>query len=225
MNTKKIKKLTILFSLIGGGIMLLLFSFVVAQTSCPLNTTVGETTATLVGEITSHGGDPVLEGWFQYGKTTSYGLETSKVDLSGTGVFCRDVVNLDPCTTYNYRAVARNSAGTAYGENKTFVTQCLPVSVDLKVNNSNGPITVSYQSNVTLTWSSENATSCEASGDWSGTKAIAGSQTIQMNQVKTFNFTLTCQDSTGTKTDVDTVVVNVNPNPPTVITKPAVVTY
>jgi len=31
---------------------------------------------------------------------------------------------LSPCTTYYYRAVARNSAGTAYGEIKTFTTSC-----------------------------------------------------------------------------------------------------
>ncbi len=221
----KTKIITILFLTMALGVVSILVSNVSAQDSCPANTTVGETTANLVGEITSHGGDPTLEGWFQYGRTTGYGSETSKVSLSGTGIFCRTITNLDPCTTYNYRAVARNSAGTAYGENKSFTTKCLPVSVDLKVNGSNGPITVSYNNSVNLTWSSENALQCQASGDWSGTKSVSGSQTILMNQVKTYNFTLTCQDSTGTKTGTDTVVVNVNPNPPIVITKPAVITY
>jgi len=100
-----------------------------------------------------------------------------------------------------------------------------PVTVDLKANSSDGPITVSYKENVTLSWTSENAAYCQASGDWSGTKAIEGNQVIQMNQVKDYEFTLVCKDFTDTKTATDSVTVHVTPNPPTVITLPAVVTY
>lgn len=195
-------------------------------TSCPPNTTVGETQATLVGEVTDDGGDPNLEVWFQYGRTTNYGSETPRLSQYGTGLFCTTIYNLEPCTTYNYRAVARNSVGTSYGANKSFTTVCRPTpTVDLKVNGSQGPITVPYRSNVTLSWSSTNAASCQASGDWSGLKTTSGSQTIQMNEARTYNFTLTCQDSTGSRTATDSVTVNVVPIPPTVITKPAVVTY
>ena len=221
---KKITSKNILFIIILLGIGLFLTSFISAQTSCPPNTTVEETQATLVGEVTDDGGDPDLEVWFQYGKTTNYGSETSKASQYGTGIFCATIYSLDPCTLYNYRAVAKNSANTSYGDNKTFTTKC-PVSVDLEANSSDGPITVSYKSNVVLSWTSENASSCQASGDWSGTKATSGSQTIQMSQVKTHTFTLTCKDSSGTKTGTDSVTVNVTPNPPTVITLPAVVTY
>ena len=223
-TTIKINK-KILFLGILFGVSLGLASFILAQGSCPLNTTVGETQAVLVGEITDDGGDPYLEVWFQYGKTTAYGFESSYSSKYGIGSFCATVYNLEPCTTYNFRAVAKNSAGTSYGGNQTFTTKCSPVSVNLKANNSNGPITVSYNSNVILNWNSENAVSCQASGDWSGTKSTSGSQTIQMNQVKTHTFTITCQDSTGTKTATDSVTVYVNSNLPTVITKPAVVTY
>ncbi len=102
---------------------------------------------------------------------------------------------------------------------------CLSPLVDIKVNGSNGPITVSYKDNITLSWSSENSASCQASGDWSGTKAVSGSQVIQMNEVKTNTFIITCEDSTGTNTDIDSVTVVVIPNPPVVVTKPAIVTY
>jgi len=102
---------------------------------------------------------------------------------------------------------------------------CLSPLVDIKANSSDGPITVSYKNNITLSWSSDNSASCQASGDWSGTKAVSGSQVIQMNEVKTNTFTVTCEDSTGTKTDIDSVTVVVTPNPPVVITKPAIVTY
>ena len=221
---KKITSKNILFLVIFLGTGLFLTSFISAQTSCPSNTTVGETQATLVGDVTDDGGDPNLEVWFQYGKTISYGSETSKASQYGTGVFCATVDNLTPCTKYNYRAVAKNSANTSYGDNKTFTTKC-PVSVNLEANNSDGPITVSYKSNVVLSWNSENASFCEASGDWSGTKATSGSQVLQMNEVRAHTFTLTCKDSSGTKTATDSVTVNVTPNPPIVITLPAVVTY
>jgi len=217
-----LKKILFLSIFLGTGLVLAFY--ISAGTSCPANTTVGETQATLVGDVTDDGGDPNLEVWFQYGLTTNYGSETPKASQYGTGVFCATIQNLTPCTKYNYRAVAKNSANTSYGENKSFTTVC-PVSVDLKANNSNGPITVSYKSNVALTWTSSNASYCEASGDWSGTKAVSGSQTVQMNQVKTHTFTLTCKDSSGTKTATDSVTVHVTPNPPTVITLPAVVTH
>jgi len=100
-----------------------------------------------------------------------------------------------------------------------------PVTVDLTANGSDGPISVSYKSNVKLEWEAKNASYCQASGDWSGERAVKGTEIIQMNQVKTHNFKLTCKDSSGTKEAVDSVQVKVTPNPPTVITLPAVTTY
>ncbi len=80
---------------------------------CPQNTTVSETQATLVGEITDDGGDPNLEAWLQYGRTMSYGSETTHQSKYGTGLFCANISNLEPGATYHYRAVARNSAGNS----------------------------------------------------------------------------------------------------------------
>ncbi len=225
MVIKKAVLKNILFFTIFLAASLVLVHFALAQGSCPSNTVVEETQATLVGEVIDDGGDPNLEVWFQYGKTMSYGFESPHSSKYGIGIFCATVYNLDPCTAYNYRAVAKNSADTSYGENKTFTTKCLPIIVDIKANNSNGPITVSYKDNVILSWTSENSVSCQASGDWSGSKAISGSQTIQMNTVKTYTFTLTCKDATEIKTGTDSVTVIVTPNPPVVVTKPAIVTY
>ncbi|MDP1614226.1 MAG: hypothetical protein Q8L68_00345, partial [Methylococcales bacterium] len=63
-----------------------------------------------------------------------------------------------------------------------------PPTVDIKANGSDGPITLQYQDYVTLSWTSQNANSCTASGDWSGSKSTSGSQSIQLNQVKTYVF-------------------------------------
>ncbi len=223
MFTKKTIIKYIFFLIISLAAGLIVMDFALSQT-CPQNSQAGETQAILVGEITDDGGDPNLEVWFQYGMATSYGYESSHSSKSGVGIFCADVYNLHPCTLYHYRAVARNSADTSYGNDQSFTTKCLPVSVDIKANNSDGPVTLYYKDYVTLSWTSQNAASCLASGDWSGSKSTSGSQTIQLNSVKTYTFTLTCTDTNGGQSSDDSVQVIVKPKPPTVITKPAVVT-
>ena len=68
---------------------------------------------------------------------------------------------------------------------------------------------------ITLNWSSTDANSCSASGDWSGTKLANGSETLQLASVKTYTFTLTCSGASGTTNAVSSVSVEVNaiPNP------------
>ena len=218
MKTKKIAISAILAATMlafGGG----------ALATCPANTTVSGSTANLVGQVTDDGGDSNLTVWFQYGTTQSLGTETSHQSQYGIGSFCTNIYNLNPCQTYYYRAVAQNSVGTAYGDPvQSFATQCLPVTVDLKANNSNGPITVNAKTSITLSWTSTNGASCQASGDWSGSKATQGSETIQLSQVKTYNFILTCSNSSQTQSSQDSVTVISRAQAPTVITLPAIVT-
>ena len=185
--------------------------------------------ATFTGEITDDGGDPNLYVWFQYGVSTGYGYETSHQSKDGTGEFTANVTGLNACTTYHYRAAAkhRDFDDTGYGIDKTFTTQC-NVTVDLKANGSDGPVTVAYRdrNSLNLSWTSTNADSCTASGDWSGSKAISGSQTISLSQVKIYTFTLTCQNNASGSSTSDSVQVTLQaPGSPTVVTKGVVVTY
>jgi len=96
-------------------------------------------------------------------------------------------------------------------------------SIDLKANGSDGPVIVHYQDFVSLSWTSQNAVSCQASGDWSGSKPTSGAESIQLNSVKTYTFTLTCYSSSGQSAS-DSVRVIVLPKPPKVITKPVIST-
>jgi hypothetical protein len=63
--------------------------------------------------------------YFEYGPTTSYGSTTSEVDI-GEGTESKAVSamisGLWPATTYHYRLVARNSAGTSYGGDQVVET-------------------------------------------------------------------------------------------------------
>jgi len=96
------------------------------------------------------------------------------------------------------------------------------ISVDLKGNGSDGPLTLNYGTNLTLTWTSSNATHCTASGAWSGSKPLSGSEVITNLNVGTYTFTLTCSNFETSASD--SVVVNVIPNSPSVRTLPAVET-
>ena len=77
----------------------------------------------------------------------------------------------------------------------------------IKANNSEGSITIPYNSSATLTWNSGNADSCYASNAWSGTKAVSGSQsTGSLTSSRTY--TITCEGPGGSASD--SVRVNVD---------------
>jgi len=182
--------------------------------TCPSNTMVTGTTVVFVGELADMGGDLTTYVWFEYGQTTSYGQKTIERTLTETGFYCITVSGLLPSTTYHYIAAARNSADTSYGEDKTFTTTSGP-SVDLRVNGSNGPISVPYNGSVNLTWYSSNVDSCYASNGWSGTKSTSGSESMT-NLTSSKTYTINCSGSGGSVSD--SVSINVdgysNTNPP-----------
>ncbi len=72
---------------------------------------------------------------------------------------------------------------------------------------SASPSTVASGGSSTLTWVSNNATACTASGGWSGSKAISGSQSSGALTAST-TYTLTCTGSRcGSATQSATVSV------------------
>jgi hypothetical protein len=81
--------------------------------------------ATLVGVATN----PDLAGGsvsFQYGTTTAYGSQTAAQGIGATtrgASFAASVAGLSPGTTYHFREVVTNAAGTAAGADRTFTTQ------------------------------------------------------------------------------------------------------
>lgn len=79
-------------------------------------------------------------------------------------------------------------------------------TVDLKINGGNGPITVSQGSTLSLSWTSTNATSCTASGLWTGTKVINGSLSVP-SVTSSGTYTLTCSGAGGNSSDSVSVTV------------------
>ena len=83
---------------------------------------VASFSARLNGSVDPHGLTTTV--YFQYGTTTSYGLTTAI--QTKTGNTYQNVVatigGLTASTTYHFRIVATNGAGTRYGSDRTFTT-------------------------------------------------------------------------------------------------------
>jgi hypothetical protein len=99
-----------------------------AAASAPAVTTaaasdVGKSSATLSGTVDPNGQSTTY--FFQYGTTTSYGTQTSPADVGSgntpVGVH-QGIFGLSPNTTYHFRLVAQNSAGTTNGADQTLTT-------------------------------------------------------------------------------------------------------
>ena len=86
-------------------------------------------------------------------------------------------------------------------------SQAPPPTVSLSSDNTNVPA----GSSITLTWSSTNASSCAASGAWSGNEPTTGSTTIS-GLMQTSSFALSCTGTGGTAQA--SVSVTVIPPPP-----------
>jgi hypothetical protein len=69
---------------------------------------------------------------FQYGPTRSYGSQTP-LSPAGNGTktikVSQPVSGLQPLTTYHYRIVASSPAGTTKGQDRTFTTPVIPLSL------------------------------------------------------------------------------------------------
>ncbi len=87
-------------------------------------TSVTDTSASLSGEVTDTGGEALMERGFVYGTSSNPTTADNKKVASGTGIgsISESITGLQDNTTYYFRAYATNSAGTAYGANKSFKT-------------------------------------------------------------------------------------------------------
>lgn len=87
-------------------------------------------------------------------------------------------------------------------------------TVDLKINGSDGPVPLSFGDTRTITWTSTDATSCEAtsSDGFAGPKSISSGSTPELRgATATSDHTLTCTGPGGSASD--SVQVNVSCTP------------
>ena len=108
-----------------------------------------------------------------------------------------------------YTLVCSGSGGSSYPCSATVAAGvALPPTVTLSAN----PTSTSINGSSTLTWTSTNATSCAASGAWSGSKtANATSTPVSSSQTITYimppkTYTITCTGPGGTTAPVSATV-------------------
>jgi hypothetical protein len=124
-----------------------------------------------------------------------------------------------PISTYGVTVFASCGLFSSQCDGKLFVykhstsTVSPPSTPAPTVALSANPISVTSGSASTLSWSSTNATSCSASGGWSGTKGTSGSQTTGNLSTST-TFTLTCTGTGGSASQSATVTVASSTSPP-----------
>jgi len=86
-------------------------------------TSVKSTMAASGGTITSNGGDAITVSGICWATTSNPTISGSKTtDGTLTGSFISNLTGLTGATTYHVRAYATNSAGTAYGNDISFIT-------------------------------------------------------------------------------------------------------
>ncbi len=103
--------------------------------SLPMVQTSPATGITLTSAILNGTGNPngqSATAWFDYGITTAYGSSTPSFSLSSsytTISLSSMVTGLAVGTTYHYRLTSKNSFGTTYGGDSSFVTIANPPAV------------------------------------------------------------------------------------------------
>ncbi len=90
--------------------------------------------------------------------------------------------------------------------------ECVAVTPPPKVVLTASPTSISSGGSTNLTWSSTDATACNASGAWSGAKTTAGMQSLA-GLTATSTFSLACTGAGGTTSASTTVMVVAAPPP------------
>jgi hypothetical protein len=160
-------------------------------------------------------------------------LSISKSQVTAAGIDTALPVNPITPATYTVNPVPTNTplpTATPIPPTPTRTPTPTPTPVPPTVTlNTNPQVTsIPHNGTVGLAWSSTNATSCTATGDWTGTKTVSGTQTVgPFTGPRTLTFTLTCTGAGGSRAATTTVQVTAptpTPIPPTPTTAPTATT-
>jgi len=107
------------------------------------------------GNVTHEGYADIIERGFEYGYTevATWSVKETGTDL-GSGAYTLTLTGLSPETTYHYRAYAKNSIGTGYGDWVEFTTSATAGAVEYGMHEEdNSPTICFYVRKVGGKWS------------------------------------------------------------------------
>lgn len=110
------------------------------------------------------------------------------------------------------------SCNNAVGSNVSSVSVAVVSASQPGISLNASPSSVRVGESATLAWSTFGATSCTASGGWSGARGLSGSETIIVSD--TTSYSLTCRSAAGERTETITVITNPS-TAPVVILRPS----
>jgi len=156
-------------------------------------------TATNSATCNASGGAPG-DGWSGSKSTLSSGTSVGPIATSGT---------------YTYTLTCSGNGGTT-SQNVTLDVSSNPSPPAVAAQLSLSPPKITAGSAALLSWTAANATSCTASGSWSGTQPTSGSavSTGTLNAPGLYSYTLSCSGSGGSATT--TGMLTVDPATPSV---------
>jgi hypothetical protein len=114
--------------------------------------------------------------------------------------------------SHRRRSVRSSAIAALCGLGAILLTACPMLASDPTLTLSAEPTSVASGSASMLTWSSTDATSCQAAGAWTGSKSPSGSESTGA-LTATSTFTLTCAGDGGSTTQSVTVNVSGAPSP------------
>lgn len=107
------------------------------------------------------------------------------------------------------------ASGQSCNSQGACVSSASAPQVIIEANGSDSALSVASGSPVALSWASNNATACTATGDWSGTKAVFGTEIVS-SLVNQSVFTITCNNAASAASDS----IAVNPSVLPIIAMP-----
>lgn len=166
------------------------------------------TTLTKVGTIN------FIAAGLSYGTTTvSYGAATQALSIGPNDQATENVLSQEIPAYIQVSALPTNTPVPTITPlpTNTPIPTATPFPTPAITFTAN-PTSIAYNDASILTWSTTNATSCTASGSWTGAKATSGSESTG-NLTSTRTYTLTCTGPGGTGSKSITVTVATPPTP------------
>ena len=155
---------------------------VITVSGCPLCSN----SAILTGLLTDLGSASPVQVYFQWGKTTNYGNETTHQTAKYPQIFCAVINNLTSPGTYHFRAVAVSSGGTDYGQDMKFNINTTTITLTSKPNPSVFGQSVTFTAKVTPSTATGNVTFYDGNSILGSGKLSSGQATYSTSSLSVY---------------------------------------